>query len=63
MPRAEVTDTLLYGCVALGPSKTDHGGSLRKVHHKMLVRCIGWRRQQREDHILSYASALLRTKL
>ena len=27
----------------------------------MLIRCIGWRKQKREDHILSYGSALLRT--
>ena len=28
----------------------------------MLFRCIGWRKRKRKDHILSYASALLRTK-
>ena len=33
---------------------------LRKVHHQMLLRCLGWRKRRREDHILSYANALLR---
>ena len=27
----------------------------------MLIRCLGWRKRKREDHILSYANALLRT--
>ena len=27
----------------------------------MLIRCLGWRKRKREDHILSYADALLRT--
>ena len=26
----------------------------------MLLRCLGWRKRKREDHILSYANALLR---
>ena len=36
-------------------------GRLRKAHHQMLHRCLGWRKRKREDHVLSYASALLRT--
>ena len=27
----------------------------------MLLRCLGWRKRKREDHILSYANELLRT--
>ena len=27
----------------------------------MLLRCPGWRKRKREDHVLSYANALLRT--
>ena len=34
---------------------------LRKAHHQMLLRCLGWRKRKRENHILSYANALLRT--
>ena len=29
----------------------------------MLLRCLGWRERKREDHILSYANALLRTNV
>ena len=58
--KAEVLETLLYGCVTWSPSKADYG-RLRKAHHQMLLRCLGWRKRKREDHILSYANALLRT--
>ena len=34
---------------------------LRKVHHQMLLRCLRWRKRKREDYIMSYANALLRT--
>jgi len=60
MLKAEVLETLLYGCVTWSPSKADYD-RLRKVHHQMLLRCLGWRKRKREDHILSYANALLRT--
>ena len=59
MRKAEVMETLLYGCVTWSPSKADY--RLRKVHHQMLLRYLGWRKRNREDHILSYANALLRT--
>lgn len=38
-------------------------GRLREVHHKMLLRFLGWRKRNREDYILPYASALLRTNV
>ena len=60
MLNAEEKETLLYGCVTRSPSKTDYD-RLRKVHHQMLLRCLDWRERKREDHILSYANALLRT--
>ena len=60
MLRAEGIETLIYGCVTWRPSKTDYG-RLREAHHKMNLRCIGWRKRKRGDHMLSYASALLRT--
>ena len=59
MRKAEVMETLLYGCVTWSPSKADY--RLRKVHHQMLLRYLGWRKRKHEDHILSYANALLRT--
>ena len=60
MLTAEVLETLLYGCVTWTPSKADYG-RLRKAHHQMLLRCLGSRKRKRENHILSYANALLRT--
>ena len=60
MLKADVMETLLYGCVTWSPSKADYD-RLRKVHYQMLLRYLGWRKRNREDHILSYANALLRT--
>ena len=60
MLKAEAMETLLYGCVTWSPSKADYD-RLRKVHHQMLLRCLGWRKRKREGHIWSYANALLRT--
>ena len=60
MLKAEVMETLLYACVTWSPSKADYD-RLQKFHHQMLLRCFGWRKRKREDHILSYANALLGT--
>ena len=60
MLKTEVPETLLYGCSTWSPSKADYD-RLRKSHHQVLVRCLGWRKRKRKDHILSYANALLRT--
>ena len=60
MLKTEVPETLLYGCSTWSPSKADYD-RLRKGHHQVLVRCLGWRKRKRKDHILSYANALLRT--
>ena len=61
MLNAEEMETLLYGCVTWSPSKADYD-RLRKVHHQMyhqvLLRCLGWRKRKREDHILSYVNVL-----
>ena len=58
--KAEVLETLLYRCVTSGPSKADYN-RLRKGHHQILLRCLGWRKAKRGDHMLSYANALLST--
>ena len=42
MLRAEVLETLRYGCVTWSPSKADYG-RLRKAHHQMRLRCLGWK--------------------
>ena len=53
-------DTLLYGCVTCRHMKAGYVRVLQ-VHHKMLLRCLGRRKQKREDHTLSYANALVKT--
>ena len=47
MLKAEVLETLLYGCVTWSPSKADYD-KLRKVHHQILLRRLGWRKRKRE---------------
>ena len=41
MLRAEVLETLLYGCVTWSP-RACHYGTLRRAHHSFLPRCISW---------------------
>ena len=55
--KAEVVETLLHGCVTWSPKKPDYD-RLRRIHHFMLLRCLGWRKRKRDDHTLSYADAL-----
>ena len=38
--KAEVVETLLYGCMTWSPNKPDDD-RLRRVHHSMLFRCLG----------------------
>ena len=59
MLKPEAMKTLLHGCVTWSPSKANYD-RLRKVHHEMLLRCLGWLKRKRDDHTLSYANALLR---
>ena len=49
MLRAEVLETMLYGCVTWNP-RACHYDTLRKVHHMFLTRYIGWRKHNRADH-------------
>ena len=58
--KAEVVDTLLYGCMTWSPNKPDYD-RLRRVHHSMLLRRLGWRKRKRDDLTLSYADALAKT--
>ena len=62
MLKAEAMETLLYGCVTRSPSMADND-RVRKVHHQMLFRSLGWLKRKHGDHILSYANELLRTCL
>ena len=56
MLKAEVMETLLYGCVTWTLGK-EHFAELRKAHHRFLLRVVGFQRRQRTDHIISYAKA------
>ena len=58
--KADVIETLLYDCMTWSPNKSDYD-RLRRVHHSMLLRCLGWRKRKRDDHTLSYADALAKT--
>ena len=60
MLKAEVPGRLLYGCVTWSPSKAYYGRP-RRTRYQMLLRSFGWRKRKLEDHILSYANALLST--
>ncbi|MEP3868643.1 MAG: hypothetical protein ABJM32_09625, partial [Parasphingorhabdus sp.] len=62
MLKAEVIETLLYGCVTW-TLNADHFAKLRSAHHEVLLRVIGFQRRLRTDHTtLSYAKALRITR-
>ena len=56
MLRAEVLETMLYGCV------TCHYDTLRRAYHRFLTSCIGWRKHKRADHSISYLDTLIKTR-
>ena len=60
MLRAEVLETMLYGCVTWSP-RACHYNTLRRAHHRLLTRCIDWRKHIRADHPISYLDTLLIT--
>ena len=60
MLRAEVLETMLYGCVTWSP-RACHYDTLRRAHNRFLTRCIGWRKDNRADHPISYLDTLIKT--
>ena len=60
MLRAEVLEKMLYGCVTWSP-RACHYDTLRRAHHRILTRCIGWRKHNRADHPISYLETLIKT--
>ena len=60
MLRAEVLETMLYGCV-MGSLRACHYDTLRRAHHSFLTHCIGWRKNDRADHPISYLDTLTKT--
>ena len=61
MLRAEVLETMLYGCVTWS-SHVCHYDTLRRAHHKFLTCCIGWRMHVRTNHPISYLDTLIETE-
>ena len=60
MLRAEVLETIPYGCVTWSP-RACHYDTLRQVHQRFLTRCIGRRKHNRADHPVSYLNMLVTT--
>ena len=60
MVRAEVLETMLYGCITWSPRKCYYD-KLRRAHHRFLTRCIGWRKHYRAKHSISNLDTLIKT--
>ena len=58
--RAEAMEALLYGCMAWAPRR-EHYRLLRRTHHRLLLRVIGYHRERGPYRQLSYAQALKKT--
>ena len=61
MLRAEVLETMLYGCITWSP-RACHYDMLRRAHHRFLTGCIDWRKHNRADHLISYLDTLIKTR-
>ena len=59
MLRAEVLETKLYDCVSMSP-RAGHFYTLRQAHHSFLT-CIGWRRNNRTNILISYMETSIKT--
>ena len=59
MLRAKVLKIMLYGCT--WSPRACHYDTLRRAHHRFLIRCIGWRKHNRADHPISYVDTLIKT--
>ena len=53
-------EALLYGCMTWAPRR-EHYRLLRRTHHRLLLRVIGYRRERGTYRQLSYAQALKKT--
>ena len=58
--RPEAMEALLYRCMTWAPRR-DHYRFLRRTHHQLLLRLIGYRRERSTYRQLSYAQALKKT--
>ena len=53
-------ETMIYGCVTWSP-RVCYYDTLCRAHHSFLTRCIGWRKNNRADHPISYLDTLVKT--
>ena len=60
MLRAEVVETMLYGCGTCSPRACLYD-TLRRAYQRFLTRCIGWRKHNRADHPIFYLDTLIKT--
>ena len=61
MLKAAVMETMLYGSVTWSPAVA-HLAQLRTAHHRLLLRCLAYKRKRRNGHhMLAYADALAKT--
>ena len=60
MLRTEVLETMLYGCVTWSLRACPYD-TLRRAHHRVLTRYIGWRKHNRADRPIFYLDTLLKT--
>ena len=60
MLRAEVLGKMLYGCVTWNPPAC-HYDTLRQPQHSFLIRCTGWRKNNRTDLSIFYLDTLMKT--
>ena len=58
--RADAMEARLYGCMTW-PPRRDHYRLLRRTHHRLLLRVIGYRRERGTYRQLSYAQGLKKT--
>ena len=57
--QSEVTEALLYGCQTW-TLNVQHYTFLMRAHHHALLRCVGFRKKKRTDHVIAYHKLLLR---
>ena len=58
--RAEILETMLYDCVPWSPRACPYD-TLRRAQHRILTRCIGWRKHNHADNPISYLDTLIKT--
>ena len=50
----------MYDCVTWSP-RACHDDTLRRVHHRFLTRCVGWRKHSRADHPIPIWTRFIKT--